>query len=859
MFKTSGRRKKKTTAQAMVEFALALPVLLLVIYGLIESGRLLFIYASVVTAARNAARYGSATGNNASGTPYYQDCTGITAAANNVAFINKFSSINISYDAGLDSGGNPILFTGGQAGNASCSQDASPSDVQNGWRINVSVSTQYAPIVPLVPFGPFTITSMSSRTLLGSVSIGVTAPPQTWTGSGGVNLQVTTDVSSYSFAGQVIHFTYIITNTSGSKITSPAYSINDNLVTSTNCSGAASPLDVGASTQCTGTYTITQADLDNGSISGIASATVSAFVSNTVNTTLYADQKPSLSLTKTASVAAAAPGQTVTYTYTIKNTGNVTLQSITTNDSRLGSVCSVTSLAPNATYTCNINYHVTKADGDAGTITNTAQSTATFAAKTYNSNSASVTVVTTDLVLGINAPTSVTPVVGQPFPNIPFTFALGNATNQSMSPNFTVDAKTSTGTSIPTSPNPCSNQSLAKNSYVTCTGSYTVTQSDVDNGQVAVTATGYGNNGAIKSNTFTLTVIVNQSPQITLTVTPSTTLATTVGTVVNYTYTLQNSGNVTLYSPFSITDNVVTNATCAGATSPLAPGASTTCTGSYTITQADIDAGSVIDQATASGSMPNGFTVTSATATSTVITYTSPRLTLQKTANPTLANSAGQVVTYTYTLQNTGNTALIAPFTVTDNKIGSANCSAAVSPILVGGSTTCTGSYTVTAADITAGSVTNIATASAVVRGTNTTLTSNQASATVQTGAIACDPRHSGIQTSPFSMTIFNESASATITISQIQVYFNTNPTGQFISTMQYGGVTIWAGAATGSPGVFTVFSGDVTLQAGKNKLLGLTFNKNYIPSNPPIERIIVTFVESGCPVLDSNNNNQLP
>ncbi|MGE5251945.1 MAG: TadE family protein, partial [Bacteroidota bacterium] len=52
----------KSKAQAMVEFALALPILLLVVYGLLESGRLLFIYASVVTAARQAARYGSATG-----------------------------------------------------------------------------------------------------------------------------------------------------------------------------------------------------------------------------------------------------------------------------------------------------------------------------------------------------------------------------------------------------------------------------------------------------------------------------------------------------------------------------------------------------------------------------------------------------------------------------------------------------------------------------------------------------------------------------------------------------------------------------------------------------------------------------
>ena len=61
----------------MVEFGLALPILLLVVYGLIESGRAVFIYASVATAARQAARYGSATGDNGAGTLYYNDCSGI--------------------------------------------------------------------------------------------------------------------------------------------------------------------------------------------------------------------------------------------------------------------------------------------------------------------------------------------------------------------------------------------------------------------------------------------------------------------------------------------------------------------------------------------------------------------------------------------------------------------------------------------------------------------------------------------------------------------------------------------------------------------------------------------------------------
>ena len=72
----------KNKAQAMVEFAIALPVLLMLLYGLLEVGRLLFTYSSVVNATRQAARYGSTTGVGLDGTtPRYQDCAGIKAAA----------------------------------------------------------------------------------------------------------------------------------------------------------------------------------------------------------------------------------------------------------------------------------------------------------------------------------------------------------------------------------------------------------------------------------------------------------------------------------------------------------------------------------------------------------------------------------------------------------------------------------------------------------------------------------------------------------------------------------------------------------------------------------------------------------
>jgi hypothetical protein len=103
---------KKTKAQAMVEFALVLPILLLLLYGILEAGRLLFIYSTIVTASRQAVRYGSATGQGLdytaqggpdnTGIPRYQDCFGIRLAAQRVDFLNAIQDddIIIQYDNG---------------------------------------------------------------------------------------------------------------------------------------------------------------------------------------------------------------------------------------------------------------------------------------------------------------------------------------------------------------------------------------------------------------------------------------------------------------------------------------------------------------------------------------------------------------------------------------------------------------------------------------------------------------------------------------------------------------------------------------------------------------------------------------
>lgn len=849
---TGIHRSEKTAAQTMVEFALVLPVLLLVMYGLIEAGRLMFIYASVTTAARQAARYGSATGTNEGGTPFYQDCEGIIAAANRVAFINSLSDVQISYDGGLDGSGNPIPLSGG---NDSCVQGSKPSNPQNGWRINIQVTAQYSPIIPFMPFEPLTITTTSSRTLVAGVAIDVPAPPQGWSPSETITLTVNAVSSSpyapyYAAVGDVITYTYIITNGTSHTLT-PPYQIIDDKATGITCQSADIP--PGGSITCSGTYTITQADIDNGRVTSIATAIAGGYTSSPVQTDVLAVWFPDITLTKSPSPNVALNvGQVVTYTYTLLNSGNVSLSSpFIVSDNKVANVsCPSGSIAPNASVICSGTYTITSADVAAGAVTNTATATARKPnGDPFTSQQASATVITKPLFLSVSTSPMVVNSINQ---TIVYTYTLRNAGSSPISSLSVTDTRISVDCSAASDP-------LMPGQTTTCSGTYVTTQADLDAGVITsqATASGIMDGSPLTSNQVTASVTAAQNPQITLTVAADPTKALTVGTVVSYTYTLTNSGNVTLHSPFSVSDSKVSPVDCSSAPASLAPGASFTCSGTYTITQADIDNGSVIDSATASGKTPSGGTTTSASSGATVITYDAPRLSLEKSANPSVVSQSGETITYTYTLRNTGNTPLTSPFSVSDDKIPGVDCSGAVSPIPIGGSTACTARYIVTSDDITAGSITNHATATAQANGSP--LTSNTATKVVP--VMVCDPRHSPFPPSPFNfrMTIYNN-GSITLTISTIVIYYNSStPANQWITQLTLGGATIWSGKSGPSPATFNAFSGSVTIPPGGNKILTVYFKKNYTVNNS--ERITVNFAEAQCAsvVLDSSNTASQP
>jgi uncharacterized repeat protein (TIGR01451 family) len=132
---------------------------------------------------------------------------------------------------------------------------------------------------------------------------------------------------------------------------------------------------------------------------------------------------------------------------------------------------------------------------------------------------------------------------------------------------------------------------------IICTSDHPVTKADMDAGSFRITANASMNGVTSKDVTLTVPIKV-----LTMTKTADPATFSQVGQQITYTYVIQNSGAVPIGpTQFVVNDpSVSAPFACGDANTLLAPGATVTCKATYTISQADVDAGTVTSGGTAS-------------------------------------------------------------------------------------------------------------------------------------------------------------------------------------------------------------------------------------------------------------------
>ncbi len=195
--------------QGLVEFALILPMLLVLLLGIIEVGRLLVINSSLEAASREAARYGAASGRPSGvSKPYYYDNVGIRSAAKRVAVLIGLTDANIviSYDHGPGSS----AFT---------PNTNDENAVTLGDRLIVTVNGSYKPLFGLTAIRPFTIRSVARRTIVKDVEVSGASGGSNGYGQGNGNSNskptvhiITPDDDTWHTLGHTINFSATATD-----------------------------------------------------------------------------------------------------------------------------------------------------------------------------------------------------------------------------------------------------------------------------------------------------------------------------------------------------------------------------------------------------------------------------------------------------------------------------------------------------------------------------------------------------------------------------------------------------------------------------------------------------------------------
>ena len=254
---------------------------------------------------------------------------------------------------------------------------------------------------------------------------------------------------------------------------------------------------------------------------------------------------------------------------------------------------------------------------------------------------------------------------------------------------------------------------LTPGATIICSATYTVQQADIDRGYIENNATVEGTDiydQTVEDEDDVTLEGPKEGASIVLEKSADPEIYVAVDDEITYTFVATNNGTFTL-SNVVIADplpNLSALSCVPGQPAELAPGASLTCTATYTITQEDINKGIVENTATVTGEGSNGDEVEDDDDATVEGPKEEASIHLDKKAEPATYNHVGDKITYTFTVTNNGI------YTLTNVTVSDPLFSLNFGPIAVfepGDSMVYKYEYTITEADISAGSITNVATA----------------------------------------------------------------------------------------------------------------------------------------------------
>ena len=180
-----------------------------------------------------------------------------------------------------------------------------------------------------------------------------------------LSLDKTATESTYFFAGDAIHYQYLVTNTGNTSLAGPVTVADDKA--SVTCPAVDTVgdhdtlLDPVEAITCTATYSVVGADVSAGSITNHATASAAGVDSNQDSVTI-AGTTPNadLAVTKTSTPNPYVAGSSLTYTIVVTNHGPQAVANATVSDT-------IPAALGNVTWTCTITTGTGNCDDPSGT------------------------------------------------------------------------------------------------------------------------------------------------------------------------------------------------------------------------------------------------------------------------------------------------------------------------------------------------------------------------------------------------------------------------------------------------------------------------------------------------------------